>query len=125
MTDFAMIRGDTKTLAVTLTDVNGDALNLTDKELTFTAARFGSDDIVKTEGDGITVTSAMDGECTVTIEPADTENVSFPNEFGWGGYRGSFEYRWDFEVVDDSTGEVRTPLRGRLKVYPDVTRNTA
>lgn len=123
MTDFSMIRGDTKVLAVTLSNVNGTPLDLTDKTLTWTAARWGADDLVKTEGDGIEIVSAIAGTCTVTIDPADTEDLSFPYEFAWGAYRGNIELRWDFEVL--SGDEVRTPLRGRLKVYPDVTRNTA
>lgn len=121
MTDFSMIRGDTKTLTVTLTNSNGSPLDLTDKTLTFTATRWGySTGIVKTEGDGIEVTSALDGICEITIDPADTADLE-PDY--WGGY-SLLSYTWDFQVENEA-GEVRTPLRGRLKVYPDMTRATA
>ena len=99
-----MTRGDTADFNVTLTDGPSDPLNLTGLGLTFRAVRGSLLSIIKTVGAGIVVTDAGAGECTVTIEPEDTEDLEERTELAW-----------DFEV-DDGAGDVRTPLTGRLVI---------
>ncbi len=97
-------RGDTADFHVALTDDVGDPLDLSGYGLTFTAVRGTFLSIIKTIGSGIVVTDELGGECTVTIEPEDTEDLEERTEFVW-----------DF-AVDDGAGDVRTPLDGRLVV---------
>lgn len=101
-----MTRGDTADFLVALTDGAGDPLDLTGLGLTFTAER-GSLALVKTIGVGIVVTDLSGGECTVTIDPADTEDLEERTELPWD------------LAVDDGAGDVRTALIGRLSVELD------
>lgn len=102
-------KGNTKTVPLTLS-INGyDALDLTGASIKFTAKMSPSDPqgeavIEKTNGDGITVVSATDGQITVDFIPADTEDAEelLPITF-------------DIEV-STSTSEVYTVQRGVLTI---------
>ena len=101
-----VVRGDSHTFTLTLTDTAGAPLDLTDADLTFTV----KDMFAKTVGAGITVSAPLTGVATVEVDPADTE--------GAPDYRR--EYRYDTQV-DLSDGTRVTPIRGKFIVLPDVT----
>lgn len=102
-------KGNTKTVPLTLS-INGyDALDLTGASIKFTAKMSPSDPqgeavIEKTNGDGITIVSATDGQITVDFIPADTADAEelLPITF-------------DIEVTT-STSEVYTVQRGVLTI---------
>jgi hypothetical protein len=117
MTLLSMTRGDTTEFDVTLTDSDGDALNLAGLTLTFTAKRRPTDtdaDAVfqKTNGAGIAVTSESGGLATVTVDAADTEGLTFTRSL-----------HWDLQV--EAAGEVQTPLSGLLAIADDITSEPA
>jgi hypothetical protein len=115
MTALSMTRGDRQSFTVTLTDGAGAPLNLTDLTVTFTAkrTRYDSDAaavIQKSDGDGIVITTPASGVAVLTIEPEDTEELTNLRTL-----------HWDIQV-DDGSGDVRTPITGRLVILPDITR---
>lgn len=120
---WSMIRGDTTQFEFTVTD-DGEPIDLSNVELTWTAKRSWSDaddadtNIVKTLGDGITVTSAQDGTITVQMDTADTEGIESTWPTWWGP--APYTYVWDLVVLDDYE-QTRTRGRGMLKVYRNVT----
>lgn len=116
MTRLAMVRGDTRAFTVTLTDESDAPLDLTDLSLAFTAKRRhgdADDDAVirKTIGVGIEVTDAEGGEATITIDPADTRDLTNLRTLVW-----------DLQVESADGTDVRTPLSGRFVITADVTR---
>jgi hypothetical protein len=117
MMRLSMIRGDTKDLTLTLTDSDDEPLDLDLlSDITFTAMLHYDDSadtgttIVKTLGDGITITEpASDGVCVITINPEDTESFTY-----------SYRLLWNIRVIGDYEQDVRTVARGYLFVYQDV-----
>lgn len=113
MIRLAMMRGDTRPLSVTLSDADGLPINLDElSEINFTARLYYDDTtgiITKTLADGVAIDDASAGTCTVTIDPADTSDLTY-----------SRRYVWDIEVVTDYE-ETKTVARGYLFVYRDVT----
>jgi hypothetical protein len=117
MIRLSMIRGDTRPMTVTLTDENGNAIDLdTLSDITFTAMLNYDDSdtattsIVKTLSDGVVIEDpATDGVCTITINPEDTESFTY-----------SYRLLWNIRVVGDYEQDVRTVARGYLFVYQDV-----
>jgi hypothetical protein len=114
--NLTMIRGDSRRFAFPLTDAAGEPLDLTDCTITMTAksAYTDSDAIAvfaKTDTNGITVaTDPTTGIIVVELESGDTSSLD------------SRIQRLVYDIqVQKSTGEVSTPVRGRLTVYPDVT----
>jgi hypothetical protein len=107
-----MLRGDTETFTLTLTDVDGAPLDLSQATITFTVKRnFGDATpfIVKDDLDGIDIGGSGDvGVATITIEPEDTADLTHTERFVW-----------DIEVDDGLT--TTTPLMGRMVVAMDVT----
>lgn len=107
-------RGDTETYGITLADAEGDPLDLdTITEIWFTIrSEYGaSADVEKTLTDGgITVTDANAGTAEIVLDPADTED--FPDHL--------VSYPFDVQVRD-TNGDIATPIRGRIRVSPDVT----
>lgn len=103
-----MVRGDTVTLDVALTDGDGNPLDLTDLGLTFTAVN-ASMTITKTLDDGITLTDDVGGLATVELVPDDTSDLE-----------DRVVLAWDLQVSDDD-GHVHTPLMGSLIVETDVS----
>jgi hypothetical protein len=107
MTVLEMTRGDTTTFDVTLTDGDGDPLDLTDLDLTFTASHAAMV-ITKTVGDGITVTDLAGGLASIELVPDDTADLE-----------ERMVLDWDLQVSDGT--DVYTPLAGSLLVEMDVT----
>ncbi len=113
--NLTMIRGNSKLFAFPLTDSDGDPIDLTDCTVTMTAKESYTDSdgaaiFQKTDGDGITVVSAVNGVITVDLEPGDTSSLTGRN----------VRLVYDIQVQTDA-GRVSTPVRGRLTVQPDVT----
>jgi hypothetical protein len=104
-----MVRGDTRIFTIALTDAGGAAIDLTDTDVWFSV----SGAFTKTLGDGVAITDPTSGIALVTVEPADTEAM-----------RGRTVRRFDVQLKL-SDGSIRTPIRGRFVVLPDVTTDTA
>lgn len=113
MTYIKAVRGDDEEYDITLVDEAGQPLDLDDlDEMWFTVHDTDNSDLLqKTRtGGGIVVTDAAAGEATISITPADTEDL--PSR--------ALSLAYDVQVRD-STGVISTPIRGRLRVSPDVT----
>lgn len=114
--DLEMVRGDSPSWAVTLMDADNNApLDLTGKHLQFAVKRQTRDPDSKalcilTEGSGIEVTDAVNGQCKVTIPPDATS--------GLAPMADALDYVWDFQV-SWPPAVVKTPLRGVLHIAPD------
>lgn len=111
------VRGDREQYSLTLTDGNGDPLELTDALVWFTVKRrYGDDDdaalLQKTTVEGIEL-GGDPGSATVTIEPADTA--------GCPDHMTRYVYDIQVKTLD---GVVSTPVRDTFTVWPDVTRST-
>lgn len=104
--NIVVTRGDSREFNVTFTDSAGDPYDLTDAGITFTVGNL----ITKTLGDGIAVSDPQTGVATITLEPEDTEGAS--------DSRTSYPYDVEIVLAD---GRVKTPIRGRFIVVPDVT----
>ena len=120
---WSMIRGDTTQFEFIVTD-DGEPIDLTNAELTWTAKRSWADaddaatNIVKTLDDAITFTSAEHGTITVQMDAVDTEDIESQWPTWWSA--SAFTYVWDLVVLDDYE-QTRTRDRGMLKVYRNVT----
>ena len=83
-------RGDSKTIRITVRDKADDLapFNLTDTTIYFTAKRTIADEdddavIIKTtEGGGVTITGAEQGEFEVQLTPGDTDFTPMEYVFG-------------------------------------------
>lgn len=104
--NLVVVRGDSQTFELTFTDDDGDPLDLTDGAVVMTVEEL----FTKSVGDGITVSAPLTGVATVAVAPADTADCP--------DYRQG--YRYDVQVTLAS-GVVKTPIRGRFVVLPDVT----
>ena len=117
MSVIELVRGDTPTYDLELRS-GDEALDLSGMDITFTAKRRYTDTdedavIRHTLDDGITVVDAETGTATVRFDAADTADLDdLPTLV------------WDVQV-EDAAGTVLTPLRGKLSVVRDVTRNLA
>jgi hypothetical protein len=116
--DIEARRGDTETYDLAITDRAGDPVNLTGSTVWFTAKRHTSDAdddaiITATQGDGLEITNAAQGELTLTLQPDDTSGLE------------DRLVRLEYDVqLKDGTGRITTPLTGKLYVHPDVRRAT-
>lgn len=104
--DLTVIRGDSAEFTLTLSGL--DEYGLIGADLWFTAGT-----IEKRLGDGIEVEDEEAGTATITLEPDDTA--------GAPGTRSSRPYDVQVRLAD---GRIRTPVRGRLIIIPDVTTAT-
>lgn len=111
-------RGETEQYDIALVDVALAPLDLDDvEEIWFTVkADYADEDgdavIAKTlSGGGIAITSAIDGEAQITVDPEDTEDL--PSR--------RLDYPFDVQVKM-LTGEIATAIRGRMRISADVTR---
>lgn len=102
-------RGATKTLVMTLTDANGDPLNLTGYSArSKVKANYNSDAVFSlTDTDGISLDPLV-GKVTMTYSAART-----------GLLTAGRRYVWDIELV--SGDYVISPLAGYITVAPEVT----
>jgi hypothetical protein len=103
-----MYRGDTAILTVTVTDSdNGDAAkNITGATVRYVAVRRGTAYITKTVGSGIVLTTPASGILTITLDPADTDDLT-PGE-----------YEHEVEITDGD-GNVSTVTVGTLTIRKD------
>jgi hypothetical protein len=110
--NLSAIRGDTEVYELTLTD-GESPLDLTAADIVFTAKRRLADTdflFQKVIGDGIEIDDdPTTGLATLTIEASDTGDL--PSHATYLAY--------DLEVTVADV--VKTPLRGRLRVIPDVS----
>lgn len=106
--DFEMFSGEQKELAIAITDDAGAAVDLTGVTVRWSLARTARSAplIEKVTGDGIVVTDAAGGACTVTLVPADTEALE-------GDYYHEAE-------VTDGAGRPTTVLHGRARIKPNL-----
>lgn len=111
-----MFRGDTFTFTRTVVDAQGQPVDLSAADVTFTARQsvpWGSDTAVplvirKTIGDGVELgASGETGEVTVTIDPTDTAGLTQTERFVW-------------DIQYDDIVTIATPFIGRLVVQLDV-----
>ena len=118
-------RGDSKTLELTVTDGNGDAVNLTGAYIWFTVKKRAKDVDSKAvitkatanvDGGGdeqILITSGSLGLVEIYLVPADTEDLNPP------------DYKYQFDVqVKTAAGKVYTVARDTFQLLSDVTQGT-
>jgi hypothetical protein len=114
-TRLEMTRGDTTTLDVLVVDDEGAVVDISGTDIRFTAKRDTSDTdaeaiFAKVSGDGISlVNGGTTGQCTVVIEPEDTEDLVKQTRLAW-----------DIQFTDVA-GAVKTAARGTLNVLMDVS----
>lgn len=103
--NLTVIRGNDETIAIDLTGLPEGGII----DVWMTVGNL----FAKRLGDGITIDDAEDGTCTVTLTPADTD--------GAPASRVAYDYDVQVRLAD---GSVKTPIRGRFIVLPDVTTQT-
>lgn len=107
--DLIIRRGDTTTIVVAIT-ADGAPMDITDYTVRFVVKRDYTSVvavITKTTSSGIVLTNPTAGELTITLAPADTEDLS----------PGTYYY--DLELTS-STGSVGTYLWGKLTIEADI-----
>lgn len=110
-----MVRGDTYTFSASII-LNGDPVDLTGGTVRMTAKWSASDADnaalfqLSSPASGIVITSAVDGDITVTVASALT--TSLPAK--------KVELPYDIQFVD-AGGSVFTVLYGTLTIVPDIT----
>lgn len=107
--DITAVRGDTIALGVELLDEDGELITDDLDEAYFSCKEDPNNDeyvFQKTLSDGITKVST--GNYTIRVAPEDTENLDV----------GTFFYDLEIHINDD----VYTPLKGKLKLEQDITR---
>lgn len=109
-----MYRGDTPAWDLVVT-LDGVPFNLTGATLYFTAKQGLSDAdpglFQLTNGAGITVTSAADGEATIRPRRADTSSLT-----------SDVQAFWDVQLSIAGSAEAYTIASGTLLIRRDVTR---
>jgi len=102
------IAGDTLFIGLQITDDDGDPINLAVADVVFTVARYrgGETVIKKTDGDGITLVNAVNGEVEIRVDGSDTERL---------GSRDGETYPYDVAVIDDA-GERYTATTGEWTI---------
>lgn len=113
MSKLTIIRGDDVTIPITFTQANGDAVNLTNCTVFFTAKRDPKDeDVDAAISKTITVhSSPTEGETTIVLTHTDTAIAS--------GI-----YKWDLQIKD-SGNLVSSTIQGELEVKQDITQRTS
>lgn len=111
-TDFSMYAGDDKLLTVTVTDEDGDAVDLTSATIKWQAAKsYGkSSAIEKDTTGGISITDASGGVFQVTLSDTDTEDLS-----------GNYVHEAEVTFAD---GSIATVLQGTMNIKPVVIEAT-
>jgi len=100
--NLTMFAGETRTLAVTVTDQDGAAVDLTGADITYVLAL--PTPITKTVGSGITITGALTGEFEIALAQADTVAIN-----------SSTSVEHECKILT-STAEVLTAFYGRVTV---------
>lgn len=107
--NFDLHAGDEDTLAITITNEAGAAINITGAALRFGMARRLSDPaplVEKSDGAGITITDGPNGQCEIALAKADTVKLS-----------GSYAY--EIEAIP-SGGKDKTVLNGTIEITPSL-----
>lgn len=100
--------GDTLEIVVTVTDDDGNIIDITGADVEWYLLQYETspdeDHLLKktTTDGGITVTSAQDGEFTVTVDAGDTDGMS-----------GEYHHR---ARMTDSTGNRSTVMTGTITI---------
>lgn len=68
--DISFFLGETWTIAATLNDATGTAIDLTGGHVAFRLAYNGATVLTLTNTDGIEVTNAAAGQCTISVDPS-------------------------------------------------------
>lgn len=113
---FEVHKGDSKLLTITVTDSDGNVVNITDaEEIKFRVAGDQLDatmDISKNMTDDsagdVQVSDGPAGEFTVQLNPVDTASLSHGM------------YHWESEV-EDSSNNISTVTTGYLSLIPSIT----
>jgi hypothetical protein len=112
-----MYAGDTKHIIVTVKDDAGNLVDLSEVQaVRFSMAqapsgraRYNAQPIVKKHiGSGVDMTDGSSGKITITISPADTENICG-------------EYLFEVEVVD-AVGDVATIVSDSIIIKPTIIK---
>lgn len=113
MNKLSMVRGDSATVTVDITDEDGYPLDLDSvASVRFTARRAyddGSAVIAKDQDDGVTWDDPSAGVITVALLPEDTSDLARTERL-----------LWDVQVVG-AEDDTRTVARGYLWVHRDAT----
>ena len=72
---FQMYSGNSKKLVITIKDVKGKPVNLTDVEVKWILSQKGKQICVKTTNSGVTIQDALNGIAIVDLKPEDTKNL--------------------------------------------------
>jgi hypothetical protein len=92
-------------------DGNGNDINLIGATLEWAAATInGSPIMLRTVGDGITLTNALEGECTLSVTPTHQTAA---------GVAESTSYRWEFRIIT-AAGTISIQGKGMLAVLPSL-----
>lgn len=105
--NFSLIEGDTKAITVTVKDRDGDVVDITGATINWQAAKnpHATATLTKaTGGSGISITSGTGGQFRITIDAADTANLS-----------GDFYHE---AQVTFSDGTIATVLTGKMTITP-------
>ena len=107
--DFSMFQGDSKRVHFTLKRADGTPLDITGGDIRWQASKlkapgvFSSTPVLqKTIGSGVEVLDSFQGLVTVTLSPADTNQIS-----------GSFYHELE---VSDFDGDIATVYAGEFQV---------
>jgi hypothetical protein len=107
VTDLTMPRGDSRTIELTQ-PLEGDGLTV--KKMVTDAD--GAAVMQKTLGNGIAVVSSDHTRLRITINPADTANLTITGQ--------SLVLLYDVQTKD-SGGNINTPASGSIILTPDIT----
>lgn len=105
-----MYSGDSQTVKITVTDDDGNPVDLSgSQELTFAVARYGTTEVTKTlSGGGITVTGSDNNVATIQLDASETADL---------------EGEFDIELQQtDGGGNVATLTRGVLTIEADLIK---
>ena len=109
--DFEIVSGNDRSVNITVTDDDGNAVDLTGATITWKAAtspEASSALITKTNDstNGISVSTPSNGVLTINLDPADTQSLD-------GVY-------YHETLVTDSSGNKSTVAIGHMKVRPNL-----
>lgn len=105
--DFLMWSGDDKVITVTVYDNDDNVVNITGATITWQLSQNidSSALITKTVGSGIALSDPVNGQFTITLEPADTASLA-------GRYYHEAQ-------ITDSSGDISTGLVGHATIKTD------
>lgn len=108
--------GDSRVIALTINDADGDEVNLTGATVRYAiaeAATSGTKLVEKTTSSGISITDAANGKCEITLAPADTTALQ-------PGVPRDLYHECE---VEDSTGKKMTAFTGKFRLNPSIYKS--